>query len=200
MNYINQLNSDENLIKLFEVDESKYLYAYNRLAEKYTEMKEFVFPQYHIQDKKQDYNFKTVFNCMLNAFKKMLVNCPYLCILTGFKPDNEAHEYEKEFGIQLMPILDEYAIQDKEANDPMKLNLIYYDDGMNFHNETLPYFTKFAKTLEKRHQKLFKMGIVAKPFTYNLYFNEMDKYLKGIKENLDIEKKQRKVELDREQA
>lgn len=200
MNYKEDVNLDENLIKLFEVDREHYLYAYNRLAERYPEMKEFVFPQYHIQDKNQDYNFRTVFNCMLNAFKKMLDNCPFLCLLTGFKPNNQPHEYEIEFGIKLMPMLDEYAVQTKEANDPMKLNIIYFNDGLHYHDETLPYFTKFAKTLENRHKTLFNVGIISKPFVPNHYYLETKSYLNGIYDNLVQENKKKKMELDREQS
>ena len=200
MSYEKELYSDENLIKLFEVDKDNYLFAYNKLAERYPEMKEFVFPQYNIQDKQQDYNFKNVFNCMLNAFKKMLVNCPYLCVLTGFKPDNQPHELEKAFGIKLMPLLDEYAVQEKEANDPMKLNLIYYDDNLNFHNQIMAYFSKFAQTLEKRHKTLFSIGIISEPFVPNSQYLEMKTYLNGIHDNLIIAKKEKKAELDREKC
>ena len=194
---LENLNSDENLINLFEVDREHYLYAYNRLAERYPEMKEFVFPQYHIQDKNQDYNFRTVFNCMLNAFKKMLTNCPYLCRLTGFKPNNLPHKCEVD-GVKLIPILDEYAVQEKEANDPMKLNLIYFNDGLNYHDETLPYFTKFAKTLENRHKTLYNIGIISEPFKASKDYMEVNNYLNEMYDNLVYDNKRKKVELDRE--
>lgn len=190
-----RLNDDVNLIKLFEADPDKYLFSYARLYAKYPEMRSFVYPQYEISENKGIVDYRTMFNCILASFVSMMKDCPYICLLTGFKPSEEKHEFETKCGIKLNPIYKEYYVREDEANDVHKLTMIYIDDGIPFHNNQLMYFTKMAKVIEMRHKNLEKNGLISKPFTKNEMFEEIDTYLKTLNNSINSEYSKRNEKL-----